>query len=174
MEQRLVNLYNQQAMFCYGNVEWSHKIHEKAADLFTTVNSWLRWIQLILAFIISADIIKQFGTDSPVISGILIGCSLILTLINTITKSFDFNGRASRHIMTANALWDLREDYRSFKYDIQAGRYNEDELRIKRDELQKRVKEIYKTAPRTFSWAYKKAEKAFNEGQVTFDHLDEK
>ena len=135
MEQRLVNLYNQQAMFCYGNVEWSHKIHEKAADLFTTVNSWLRWIQLILAFIISADIIKQFGTDSPVISGILIGCSLILTLINTITKSFDFNGRASRHIMTANALWDLREDYRSFKYDIQAGRYNEDELRIKRDEL---------------------------------------
>ena len=99
---------------------------------FISFNSWLRWIQLILAFIISADIIKQFGTDSPVISGILIGCSLILTLINTITKSFDFNGRASRHIMTANALWDLREDYRSFKYDIQAGRYNEDELRINR------------------------------------------
>lgn len=64
MEQRLVNLYNQQAMFCYGNVEWSHKIHEKAADLFTTVNSWLRWIQLILAFIISADIIKISGITS--------------------------------------------------------------------------------------------------------------
>ena len=40
--------------------------------------------------------------------------------------------------------------------------------------IKKRVKEIYKTAPRTFSWAYKKAEKAFDEGQVTFDHLDEK
>ena len=77
--------------------------------------------------------------------------------------------------MTANALWDLREDYRSFKYDIQAGRYNEDELRIKKRWIAEKGERKYiKQLRELFSWAYKKAEKAFDEGQVTFDHLDEK
>lgn len=98
----------------------------------------------------------------------------MLTLINTITKTFDFSGRANKHILAANSLWGLREDYRSFKNDILAGCYTIEQIQAKRDELQASVKEVYKTAPRTFDRAYKKAKDDFDQGKVTFDHLVEK
>lgn len=165
--------YYKQIDFCYGNVEWTHKIHEKAADIFTTINTWMRWLQLVLSFLISADVIAQLNTESPVVHWYLVFCTLLLTLLNTITKTFDFAGRANKHIIAANSLWGLREDYRSLKNDILTGCYSIDQIRKKRDELQAAVQEVYKTAPRTFDRAYAAAEKDFNEGKVTFEHLEE-
>lgn len=173
MDSEQINIYSNQIDFCYGNVEWTHKIHEKAADFYTTVNNWLRWAQLILSFVIGADVIKQYGTESPVVGSILVWCAVGLALINTISKTFDFSGRASKHIIAANSLWGLREDYRSFRNDIKAGILNIDQIILRRKELQDAVQEVYKTAPRTFDWAYEKAKKDFDEGKVTFAHLDE-
>lgn len=169
-----IELYYKQIEFCYGNVEWTHKIHEKAADIYSSVNNWLRWGQLILSFAISADVVAQLNTNSPVIHWYLVVCTLLLALINTITKTFDFSGRANKHIIAANSLWGLREDYRSFKNDILAGCYSIDDIREKRDALQAAVQEVYKTAPRTFDRAYNKANKDFEKGKVTFEHLDER
>lgn len=169
-----IKIYYDQIQFCYGNVEWTHKIHEKAADIFTSVNTSLRWAQLILSFLVSAEVISQMNTEHPVIQVYLLVCSLLLMLINTITKTFDFSGRANKHIIAANSLWGLREDYRSFKNDILTGVYTIDQIRAKRDELQDAVQEIYKTAPRTFNRAYNKAKADFDAGKVTFGHLEEK
>lgn len=173
MNEEQIKIYKDQIEFCYGNVEWTHKIHEKAADIYNSVNNWLRWTQLVLSFLISADVIKQFGADSPVISGLLLWCTIGLALINTITKTFDFSGRVNKHILAANSLWGLREDYRSFKNDIAADVLTIEQIHTRRKELQDAVKEVYKTAPRTFDRAYKKAQKDFEQGKVTFDHLEE-
>ncbi len=173
MEQKQIEIYTKQIEFCYGNVEWTHKIHEKAADIYNGVNNWLRWIQLVLSFLISADVIQQFNTESPVISQLLLWCTIGLALINTVTKTFDFSGRANKHILAANSLWGLREDYRSFKNDIAAGILTVDQIVVRRKELQDAVQEVYKTAPRTFDRAYNKAKNDFDEGKVTFEHLDE-
>lgn len=173
MDKETLKIYKEQIEFCYGNVEWTHKIHEKAADIYTSVNNWLRWAQLILSFVISADVISQFKNSSPAISGLLVVCTVGLALINTITKTFDFSGRANKHILAANSLWALREDYRSFKNDIEAGILTIEQITERRKELQDAVQEVYKTAPRTFDRAYKKAEKDFKEGKVTFEHLEE-
>lgn len=167
-------IYYNQIEFCYGNVEWTHKIHEKAADIFTTINTCLRWFQLLLSFAISADVVAQLNTEDPVIHWYLVACTLLLTLINTVTKTFDFAGRANNHILAANSLWGLREDYRSFKNDILAGCYTIEQIQSKRTELQASVQEVYKTAPRTFDKAYKKAKEDFDKGKVTFEHLSEK
>lgn len=171
-EQQL-NVYYQQAEFCYGNVEWTHKIHEKAADIYTRVNTWMRWLQLVLSIVVSADVVVQLKALTPEIDGVLVVCSLLLTFVNTISKTFDFSGRANKHILAANSLWGLREDYRSFKNDIRTGVLSVEEIIIRRKELQEAVQEVYKTAPRTFDKAYKKAKKDFDEGKVTFEHLDE-
>lgn len=174
MEQhQLLETYYNQIDFCYGNVEWTHKIHEKAADIFTAVDSWLQWGQLVLSFIVSADVVSQLQTKSPIISTFLVVCSLLLTLITSITKTFDFAGRANKHILAANSLWGLREDYRSFKNDIRSGILTIDQIIVKRKELQDAVQEVYKTAPRTFDKAYRKAQEDFENGKVTFSHLDE-
>lgn len=169
-----LQIYYNQIEFCYGNVEWTHKIHEKAADIYTSVNTFLRWIQLLLSFVISADVVSQFNTDDSVIHWYLVICTLLLTLINTITKTFDFAGRANKHILAANSLWGLREDYRSFKNDILAGCYTIEQIQAKREKLQASVQEIYKTAPRTFDKAYNKAKEDFDKVKVTFEHLSEK
>ncbi len=173
MDKETIKIYKDQIEFCYGNVEWTHKIHEKAADIYNSVNNWLRWAQLVLSFLISADVIRLFNADSPAISLLLMICTIGLALINTITKTFDFSGRANKHVLAANSLWGLREDYRSFKNDIEAGILTIDQIRVRRKELQDAVQEVYKTAPRTFDKAYKKAEDDFKKGKVTFDHLDE-
>ncbi|MCF0210718.1 MAG: SLATT domain-containing protein [Bacteroidales bacterium] len=169
-----IKIYYEQIEFCYGNVEWTHKIHEKAADIYTCINTWIRWFQLLLSFFVSADVVSQMNTESPVIHWYLVVCSLLLMLVNTISKGFDFGGLANKHIITANSLWGLREEYRSFKNDILAGIYTIDEIRARRDELQNAVQEVYKTAPRTFGRAYKKAKSDFESGNVTFNHLSEK
>lgn len=174
MEEKQIELYRKLIEFCYGNVEWTHKTHEKAADIYNCVNNWLRWTQLVLSFLISADVLRQVNTDSPVISTVLVVCTIFLALINTITKTFDFSGRANKHVLAANSLWGLREDYRSLKNDIAAGVMTIEQIQFRRRELQEAVQEVYKTAPRTFDRAYKKAQEDFDKGKVTFDHLNEK
>lgn len=173
MEDKSLEIYYKQIEFCYGNVEWTHKIHEKAADICNFVNNILRWIQVILSIVVTTDIIKQLYDNSPSIGCLLLWCSVILTLINTITKTFDFGGRACKHIIAANSLWGLREDYRSFKNDIKAGVLDIKEIHVTRERLQNAVQEVYKTAPRTFDWAYKKAKEDFCQSKVSFSYLDE-
>lgn len=169
-----IEQYYKQIEFCYRNVEWSHKIHEKAADIYTTANTWMQWAQLVLSFLVSADVVAQLNSQNPIVNWYLVTCTLLLTLLNTITKTFDFAGRANKHVIAANSLWGLREDYRSLKNDILTGCYTIEQIRVKRDELQSSVQEVYKTAPRTFSKAYNAADKDFKNGKVTFDDLEEK
>lgn len=173
MTNEQIKLYADQMKFCYGNIEWTHKAHEAAADIFTIVTNIINWGQLVLSFIVGWDVLSQMRAESPTISWLLIICSGLLALLNSITKTFDFENIKSRHIAAAKSLWILREDYRSFKNDIKAGLYNIDAFILKRQELQSRAAEIYKQAPRTFDWAYNRAKKQFEEGKVTFDHIDE-
>ena len=39
-----------------------------------------------------------------VISTLLVVCTIGLALINTVTKTFDFSGRANKHVLAANSL----------------------------------------------------------------------
>ena len=165
-------LFVNQIKFCYGNVEWTHKIHEKCADTYTYVCNILSWIQLVLSFIVGWDVLSQMRSDSPVISCFLVICSGLLTIILSISKTFNFEKIRDAHIATAKSLWELRETYRSFKTDIQDDLYTIEAFTAKRDQLQIITSEIYKKAPRTFDRAYNKAKQDFEEGKATFDHLE--
>ena len=167
-------IFVNQIEFCYGNVEWTHKIHEKCVDIYTCVCNILSWIQLILSFIVGWDVLSQMRSDSPVISLVLVICSGLLTIILSISKTFNFEKVRDSHISTAKSLWNLRETYRSFKTDIKADLYTVEEFTAKRDQLQVITSEIYKKAPRTFNSAYNKAKQDFEAGKVTFDHLEER
>lgn len=84
-----IKIYYEQIEFCYGNVEWTHKIHEKAADIFTNINKVLRWIQLLLSFFVSADVVSQVNTELPVIHWYLVVCSLLLRWVTRSKLDFD-------------------------------------------------------------------------------------
>ena len=174
MTNEQANNFVNQIDFCYGNVEWSQKIHEKSADTYTIICNWKNWTELILSFLVGCDVLSQIKADVPAISYMLMVSSALLAFIETLAKSFNFEKRRDSHISTANSLWEIRESYRSFKTDIAAGLYSIESYIQKRDELQKITSETYKKAPRTFNRAYNKAKKDFETGKVNFEHLAEK
>ena len=174
MTEEQIKIFSEQIEFCYGNVEWSHKIHEKAADIFSTICSWKGWVDLFFSFIVGLDVLSQIRAESPIISWALVVSSAILAFSQSVSKAFNFEKRRDEHIATAKSLWEIRETYRNFKTDILAGLYDIERFTQKRDEMQHVTSEIYKQAPRTFDWAYDKADKDFKKGKVTFDHLSEK
>lgn len=161
MTEEQIKIFSEQIETCYDNVEWSHKIHEKAADIFSIICNWKGWLDLVLSFIVGWEVLSQMRADSPIISLLLVSCSGLLAFSQSVSKAFNFEKRRDEHIATAKSLWELRETYRSFKTDIVAGLYNVEIFINKRDELQHVTSEIYKHAPRTFDWAYKKADKEF-------------
>lgn len=174
MTNEQASKFVKQIEFCYGNVEWSQKIHEKSADAYTKICNWKNWTELVLSFLVGCDVLSQVRADVPAISCVLMVSSALLAFIETISKSFNFEKRRDSHISTANSLWEIRESYRSFKTDITAGLYSVESYIQKRDELQKITSETYKKAPRTFNKAYNKAKKDFETGKVDFEHLVEK
>lgn len=164
-----IQLFTEQIEICFKNVEWTHKIHEKSADIFSAICNWKSWIELICSFIVGWDVLSQMRSESPVISVLLVICSAVLAFSSTVSKAFNFENRRDQHISTANSLWEVRESYRSFKTDLATGLYSVDTYMTKRDQLQKITSEIYKKAPRTFNKAYNRADKDFKNGKVTFD-----
>lgn len=57
MEEDRVELLNSQIRNSYGNVFWTHKIHEKDADIYRTWNNWLKISQIILSAISTTSIV---------------------------------------------------------------------------------------------------------------------
>lgn len=174
MTEKQIELYYNQIDICYRNVKWSHRTHERAADIYGVISNWVKLAQLILSFIVGWDVLSQMRADSPVISWILIFSAALLALLQTISKTFDFEKLKNEHVSTAKSLWDLRENYMSLMYDLQNGLFDTEGFKEKRDELQSVALEIYKHEPRTFSWAYNRAEKDFKKGLDTFEHLETK
>jgi len=158
---------------CYGRVAYSHKVHEKNADIYHSRLRLLKLTQIILSAITTGGlIITLFGQNqtSALIAAI---ASAALLAINTYTKEHDLGQLTQKHVNTAGDLWDVRESYLSMLTDLASGTANTDPVRHKRDTLQEDLKSIYQAAPRTIPKAYARARAAFqiNE-ELTFSQQE--
>jgi hypothetical protein len=145
---------------CFGRVVYSHKVHEKCADLCLSRLSMIKLCQIILSVIVTGSIlIDIFGdnTFTKVIGGI---CSAILLAITTYTKDYDLGAIAQKHREAATKLWDIRESYLSLLTDISMGDKDVEELRKCRDSLQKALATVYAGSPSTNFKAYSQAQQA--------------
>ncbi len=146
---------------CFGRVVYSHKTHEKCADIITVRHNTIKIIQIILSAVTTTGIlITIFGEEKIVVGIISAIFSTILFILNTYLKGFDLGELAQKHSDTAADLWDVRENYLSLLTDIQANILSIDSLIDKRDNLQRKLSGLYKGSPRTISKAYRKASKA--------------
>ena len=147
---------------CFGRVVYSHKAHEKSADLRQRQGTSLKHGQIVLSALATGTIIIVIFGDpsvskvSAVITAIL---STILLVINTMTKDIDYGKMAEQHKTAASKLWDIRERYLSLLADIRARVVTSDFVRQKRDELQKELGAIYSESPRTTNKGYLEAQK---------------
>ena len=145
---------------CYGRVIWTHKTHEKCADILLRRHGRIKIAQIALSAVSTTGIliavfgnIYWVGIASASITALLFG-------LNTYTKDYDLGEIAQKHSSTASILWDIREKYLSLLTDIKANIYPIEKIKEKRDELQEELFNVYKGSTRTISKAYKEASKA--------------
>lgn len=180
-EEQTIKLLNSQIRNSYGNVFWTHKIHEKDADIYRNWNNWLKIAQIILSAISTTGIVfilfgvsknatLQDGQYNCVRWAALIssGISVLLVITNSLSKGYDLGELSASHGTTAIKLLDLREEYLSLLYDIKARSISVEDILSRRDELKDRTLAVYTNAPRTTSSGYDKAAKAIESDEPFF------
>lgn len=144
----------------YGRVVYSHKTHEKCADILLSRFSRIKLWQIILSALTTAGFIGAiFGTGKiEAVVGMVI--STVLLALNSYTKNYDLGETAQKHKQAANDLWLIREKYLSLLVDLAMRGKTLEALQKQRDDLVEQLHTVYSSAPSTTGAAYKKAQKA--------------
>jgi len=97
---------------------YSHKTHEKCADILLCRLGRIKLWQIILSAITTAGFIGAVlgaGTASAIVG---IAVSTLLLALNSYTKNYDLGELAQKHKQAANDLWLIRENYLSLLADV--------------------------------------------------------
>ncbi len=145
---------------CYGRVVYSHKTHEKCADILLSRLACIKVWQIALSAVTAAGFIGvAFGTGTAgAVTGIIVSTALLA--LNAYTKNYDLGALAQKHKQSANDLWLIREQYLSLLTDLAMGEKPIESLQAERDHLVKQLHKVYSGAPSTTYAAYKKAQEA--------------
>lgn len=154
---------------CFGRVVYTHKTHEKCADILLERLSKVKLWQIILSAITTAGFIGTvFGAGQI---GALIGVLVSTTLLalNAYTKNYDLGELAQKHRQAGADLWIIREKYLSLITDLKMGEKPIESLQGERDALLDELHAVYSGAPSTTYEAYRKAQEALQrQDDMTF------
>ena len=169
-----VTVLEEQVRQSYGLTVYTHKTHEKCADLLIDQQWWIKVTQIGLSALTTVGFLAAvLGEDWAAFVGLAI--SAILFALNAYTKQYDPGETAQKHRRAAADLWLIREQYMSLITDIRIDRHPTEELLVRRDDLIERTHGLYVEAPSTTPKAYKKAQVALQEQEeLTFsnDEID--
>jgi hypothetical protein len=145
---------------CFGRVVYSHKTHEKSADILLARLSHIKITQIVLAALTTGGFLATvFGAGMvPTVIGACLSTALLA--LNAYTKNFDHGEQAQKHKQAAGKLWLIREQYFSLLTDLAMGEKPIEALQIERDQLLRQLHTAYASAPATNSAAYLEAQRA--------------
>lgn len=143
----------------FGNVVYTHKTHEKAAEICIFKSRWIKRINVVLLALTSGTAVSSIfvGQIYSIVTAVLSTLALFFVVYQL---SFNFEGKAKEHKMSAKELWLIREKYQYLIADIMNENYSLKDLVEKRDLFQEKLYEILQRAPQTDHKAYSKARKA--------------
>ncbi len=153
-------LLESQLRECFGRVVYSHKTHEKCADIYHRKQSRIKLVQIGLSAVTTGGLIALFASDSWAAKVIATLCSTALFGLNAYMKQHDLGELSTKHATAASKLWDLRESYLSLLTDFKSGVVTPKEAIQQRDKLQKALLSVYQAAPRTLDDAYRLSQQA--------------
>jgi len=142
---------------------YSHKTHEKCADILLTRLSRIKLSQIILSALSTGGFIAAiFGAGNVgAFVGILVSTALLV--LNAYTKDYDLGELSQKHRQAGADLWIIREKYLSLITDLRMGEKPIESLQKERDELLEKLHAVYSGAPSTTYKAYKKAQEALKQ-----------
>lgn len=158
---------------CYGRVVYTHKTHEKCADILLRRLSAIKIWQIVLSALTTGTLlllVLGVGRVAAIVGGIV---STILLVLNAYIKSCDLGELAQKHKQAAVSVWLIREKYLSLITDLRMGTEPLDPLLAQRDALLDELHSIYVGAPATISQAYRYAQKALKVSEdMTFSDAE--
>jgi hypothetical protein len=153
----------------YGKIVYSHKTQEKCADILSAQNKWIKNIQIILSALITTGLLVRIFKGEEwalIVSTILAAIQFGFT---TFLREYNLGETIQKHSTAALELFDVREKYLSLLTDLKANLLTPEAVIAKRNELHEELSKTYKGSPRTFSKAYKEAQKALQiNDELTF------
>lgn len=160
----------------FSNLVWTHKTHEKAADILRENKKIWELVQASLSAAVTLGLFSTITNVLPELSSVTTiistAASTALLSITLYVNGRNFEQEANQHKETALALWEIREKYKTLMYDIKMGQISEKDIEKRRDLLLKLTKEVYKIAPRTSAKAFSRANSAIIRGETTTTDTD--
>lgn len=153
----------------YGKIVYSHKTQEKCADILSKKNNCIKNWQIILSALITTGLLIRIfkGEEWALITSTIL--STIQFGVTSFLREYNLGETIQKHSTAALELLDIREKYLSLLTDLKSGLLTPEIIVEKRIELQEDLSKTYKGSPRTFSKAYKAAQKALQmNGELTF------
>lgn len=164
-----LDVFEAQIRECYGRVVYTHKTHEKCADLILERWSTINFAQISLSALAAGGFITVAITEEKLAAIVGAFVATFLFALNTYVKNYDHARDAERHKKTGAALWLIRERYLSLITDVVEGEESLDFLKKNRDGILFDLSAIYESAPSTNSKAYARAQDALkNREDLTF------
>ncbi len=166
-------LIEAQVRECYGRVVYSHKTHEKCADVLLARLSKIKLWQIFLSAITTGGFIAViFGAG---LVGAMIGVvvSTALLVLNAYTKNYDLGEIAQKHRQAAADLWLIRERYLALITDLRVSNESIEKVTTRRDAILTDLHSVYSGAPSTNDQAYKKAQEGLQRlEEMTFSEAE--
>lgn len=163
------NLLDAQLRESFGRVVYTHKAHEKEADILLARLSKIKLGQIVLPAISTGGFVAMLlGTGWW---GSLVGAifSAALLALNLYTRNYDLARQAQQHRDAAANIWFIREKYLSLITDLAMEGSSLADMQVKRDSLISELNDVYANSPSTTEAAYRKAHKALNlQEEMTF------
>ncbi len=153
----------------YGRVTYTHKVHEKCADIYHNRLHAMKIAQIVLSALTTGSLLLAILGDGKI--GTVIGAvlSTILFGLNLYLKDYELGELSQKHIGVAARIWNIRESYLSLLTDLTSGKVKYPDAIKLRDRYQEELSAIYQNAPRTLDDAYKLAQKALKvDEEMTF------
>ena len=169
MSTEHINVLEGQLRECYGRVVYSHKTHEKCADILLKRQGHIKLAQIIISAIVTGGVVSTFfcaGKAGAAISAVL---STGLLALNAYTKDYDLGEIAQKHRQAGTELWIVREKYLSLLTDIRTGDVSLESSRAHRNSLLDELHDVYVGAPSTNGKAHSRARESLkNLEDMTF------
>ena len=144
----------------FGRVVYSHKTHEKDAEIASCYATATKWANIILTTITSGTLITTIITNQSLLIYVSAVLSAITLAFAIFQLSFNPEEKTEKHRQLAKELWYVREKYVNLMADIVGEKINDDTITTRRNNIIEELKLIYKFAPTTSAKAYKKAQEA--------------
>ena len=149
----------------YGRVVYTHKTHEKCADVLKERNDCLKITEIVLSALTTTSILILIFGEGKIFQFVAALFSTLLLCLTLYSKDYNLLALAEKHKQAALDILEIREKFLSLLVDIRIGNVDIITLQEARDKLNEQLVNTYRGAPKTINKAYKIASTALQENE---------